>query len=84
MARIIGMTPISGPYSVTFKDNNCSDNEGTSAVLIIAESHIAVHIWENMNAARIVIDSCKDFDEDLIESELVLILEPKQMLISDC
>lgn len=35
---------------------------GLSCVLVIAESHLAIHTWPESSSVRVVIDSCVDFD----------------------
>lgn len=64
LARTIGMTAIAGPHSVTFDPpTDRPEDAGISAVLVIEESHLAVHTFPRQNggAAQITIVSCKDF-----------------------
>lgn len=64
----IKMTPLAGPFTGTIKDNEQPELNGCSGVLIIKESHIAVHLWVETKEASIVINSCVDFDvKPLIE-----------------
>lgn len=59
------MTPVSVPHTHRVDDVE-AENIGISSVLVIKESHIAIHTWPYYQAARIVIDSCKDFSCDSI------------------
>lgn len=56
----IKMTPLETVVKRLETTVNPQDN-GISAVLIIAESHIAVHVWPYYKAVRVVVDSCKDY-----------------------
>ena len=61
----IEMTPVSVPHTHRVDDVE-AENIGISSVLVIKESHIAIHTWPYYQAARIVIDSCKDFSDQTI------------------
>ena len=37
---------------------------GLSTVLVIAESHIAIHTWPETASVRVVIDCCVDFNHN--------------------
>lgn len=80
IAQLIRMHPISGPHSVRLVDLfGDTSKEGVSVVLIIAESHIACHTWTSYSAARIIIDSCADFDADMVVEEVNRILRPEEI-----
>jgi len=53
----MGMTWVGDPVTRTILP-------GLSAVLVIEESHIAVHTWPESASVRVVIDSCVDFDHE--------------------
>ncbi len=84
LCKMLNMTSLSGPYSVKvssiFGD---TENDGVSAILVIAESHIAIHTWSHWRSARIVIDSCKDFDEDVIIQFVHTILTPGKIRVAN-
>ncbi len=67
----IDMTPIMRPYVLRSNDTNGPDGGGwLSAMTMIAESHIAVHIEQASDRAYFDIFSCKFFDTDAVLSEL--------------
>jgi len=53
----LGMTPVGPPVMREIPP-------GLSCVLVIAESHIAVHTWPETSSVRVVIDCCVEFDYD--------------------
>ena len=53
----MGMTRVGDPVTRTLAP-------GLSVVLVIAESHIAIHTWPESSSVRVVIDSCVDFDHE--------------------
>jgi S-adenosylmethionine/arginine decarboxylase-like enzyme len=57
LCRFLGMTQIGEPFA------QCV-SPGLSCGLIIAESHIFIHTWPESASARVVIDSCVDFDHN--------------------
>lgn len=72
IAHLIHMKIIGGPLTVKFE----SPKDGVSSVLLIAESHIAIHTWPHDDAFRLVVDSCKDFKEDILKCWLYLVFGP--------
>ena len=62
LARHIGMTIVNGPTVHSFKETRRGSDSGLSAYAIIAESHIAVHTWPEIDYVRTDISSCRDFD----------------------
>lgn len=61
----IGMTPISPPYMVKYKE--IPDLEwGFSGVILIAESHISIHTFPEKRRFSFDCFSCKDFDADQV------------------
>lgn len=58
LCRYLGMTLVGGdPFTRSIPP-------GLSTVLIIAESHIAIHTWPETSSVRIVIDCCVDFNHE--------------------
>lgn len=64
----IGMTPIMRPYVLTGKAP--SGEPVTSALTMIAESHIAIHIFPERRAAYFDIFSCRFFDQEPVVKAL--------------
>lgn len=60
LCRHIGMNPLAGPFSETLVHPTDPLLSGVSSVLIIQESHLAIHTWPETGAIRIVIDTCGD------------------------
>lgn len=80
-ASVIGMTPIYGPFVKPYEDPEDVYKSGISSVLMIAESHIAIHTWPNCRAVRMTVDSCKDFYEKLLVREFQPILKPRDIYV---
>jgi S-adenosylmethionine/arginine decarboxylase-like enzyme len=83
LAKIIGMTPILGPYSTHIRELFNGKENGVSAFLMIAESHIAIHCWSFYRSALIVVCSCKDFDIHVVEEFLSRVLRSKRKSIGE-
>ena len=64
----IDMTPIMRPYVLRSKDE--SGRLRLSAMTMIAESHIALHVEEDSDTAYFDIFSCKFFDIDMVLNQL--------------
>ena len=60
---LIQMTPITQPYVFPYSGLIPSDR-GITGIVIIAESHLSVHSFEEKGYSFIDIFSCKDFDVD--------------------
>lgn len=60
----IGMTPIMRPYVV----RSAGPNGGSvlSAMTMIAESHVSLHVYEDENRAYFDLFSCRFFDRDVV------------------
>jgi S-adenosylmethionine decarboxylase len=59
--ELIGMTPITQPYVFPYA-GLVPEDRGITGIVIIAESHISVHSFEEKGYCFIDIFSCKDFD----------------------
>jgi len=59
----IGMTRISPPYVLRYVGANLED-WGISGFVFIAESHISVHTFVELNYVNIDVFSCKGFDAE--------------------
>jgi S-adenosylmethionine decarboxylase len=64
----IGMTVIAGPLVAT--EEGPPDKAGKSAVVILAESHAAIHTYPGLREIFVNIFSCKPFREDDVLAEL--------------
>jgi S-adenosylmethionine/arginine decarboxylase-like enzyme len=60
----MGFTNWLGPFSGLLTHPQDQSKSGASAVLMIQESHLAIHTWPEEAAVRVIIDSCVDFDAD--------------------
>jgi S-adenosylmethionine/arginine decarboxylase-like enzyme len=56
LCRVLGMTAIGDTVTRVIAP-------GLSTVLVIAESHIAIHTWPESSSVRVIIDSCVDFND---------------------
>lgn len=65
LCETIGMVRLAGPWSEKLTHPKNPSLSGVSAVMIIQESEIGIHTWLEASAARIMIDSCRDFDLDV-------------------
>ncbi len=72
----VGMTPIMRPYVVR---GSCSENgEILSAMTMIAESHLSLHIFLDQQRAYFDLFSCSFFDHQSVFSRLNALLPGKQ------
>ncbi|NBU98847.1 MAG: adenosylmethionine decarboxylase [Spirochaetia bacterium] len=61
LPEIINMTPITQPYVFPYS-GLVSEDKGITGIVIIAESHISVHSFEEKGYCFIDIFSCKDME----------------------
>lgn len=77
----IGLNKILGPYITLYKGTEHKD-WGISGIVVIAESHIAIHTFPEWEYASIDIVSCKSFSKkkalEFIEDKF----QPKKMKIN--
>ena len=59
--ELIQMTPITQPYVFPY-EGLVPEDKGITGIVIIAESHISVHSFEDKGYCFIDIFSCKPFD----------------------
>lgn len=75
----IGMTKIMPPYAFRYS-GKVPEEWGVSGVVLIAESHIAVHTFPDQNEfVTVDIFSCKDFDIDLAIKEIEKFYKPAKI-----
>ena len=79
----IGMTKITQPYVFPYSGLYPED-KGITGFVVIAESHISIHTFQDKNYAFLDIFSCKDFDWGWAERYVIEKLEcknPERQLI---
>ena len=63
LPEMINMTPITQPYVFPYS-GLVPEDKGITGIVIIAESHISVHSFEDKGYCFIDIYSCKDMDTE--------------------
>ncbi len=61
LPELIQMTPITQPYVFPYA-GLVPEDKGITGIVIIAESHLSIHSFEDKGYSFIDIFSCKDFD----------------------
>ena len=74
--EMIGMTPITQPYVFPYS-GLVPEDKGITGILIIAESHISVHSFEEKGYCFIDIFSCKPFDYDFAIAKTIELFRPE-------
>ena len=75
LPEVIGMTPITQPYVFPYS-GLVPEDKGITGILIIAESHLSVHSFEEKGYCFIDIFSCKPFDFELAIQKTLEIFKP--------
>jgi len=65
----IGMTKVSTPQVSHYESLNPQE-QGISGFILLAESHISIHVSPELSCVNIDIFSCNDFESDLVISGL--------------
>ena len=76
--RAIGMTRIGGPYMFEYQSPD-PDYSGVSGLVVIAESHIALHTFPYLDYFTMDIFSCKNFDYEAAISYIRDALDVREM-----
>lgn len=76
--RAIGMTKIGGPYMFEYQAPD-PEYSGVSGLVVIAESHIAIHTFPELDYFTMDIFSCKNFDHELAISYIKEALDVQEM-----
>jgi S-adenosylmethionine decarboxylase len=63
--RQIGMTKVSAPRVSQYNDTEHQE-QGISGFVLLAESHISIHIFPERSYINIDVFSCKDFDPEQV------------------
>lgn len=72
----IGMTKITQPYVFPYA-GVVPEDKGITGTVIIAESHISIHTFQEKDYCFVDVFSCKDFDVELAADYLVKAFESK-------
>lgn len=75
LPEMIGMTPITQPYVFPYS-GLVPEDRGITGILIIAESHLSIHSFEEKGYCFIDIFSCKPFDYELAIQKTLEIFKP--------
>ena len=76
--RAIGMTKIGGPYMFEYQAPD-PEYSGVSGLVVIAESHIAIHTFPELDYFTMDIFSCRNFDHELAITYIKEALEVQEM-----
>ncbi len=76
--RAIGMTRIGGPYMFEYQAPDPAYS-GVSGLVVIAESHVAIHTFPALDYFSMDIFSCKNFDHELAIDYIRAALDVKSM-----
>jgi S-adenosylmethionine decarboxylase len=74
----IGMTKIGGPYMFEYQAPDPAYS-GVSGIVVIAESHIAIHTFPELDYFTMDIFSCKNFDHELAIEYIRKAFDVKEM-----
>ena len=73
----IGMTKITQPYVFPYK-GIVPEDKGITGVVVIAESHISIHTFQEKNYCFVDVFSCKDFNVDFAAEYIINAFESKK------
>jgi len=76
LPEMIGMTPITQPYVFPYS-GLVSEDKGITGIVIIAESHLSIHSFEDKGYTFIDMFSCKDFDVDAAIKYTIELFKPQ-------
>lgn len=77
----IGMTKITQPYVFPY-NGLVPEDSGITGVVIIAESHISIHTFEQKSYVFIDLFSCKDFDVEFAKKYFIDAFEAEDVEIN--
>ena len=78
LPEIIGMTPITQPYVFPYS-GLVPEDKGITGIVIIAESHLSVHSFEDKGYTFIDMFSCKPFDVEKAEKYIMDLFKPEKV-----
>lgn len=76
LVNVIGMKVLSGPHVAEVTE--VAGNLGTTGVVVIETSHIAVHFWTETGLMQLDVYTCGPFDKGDIFDELQ-VFEPQRI-----
>lgn len=76
LPEMIGMTPITQPYVFPYS-GLVPEDKGITGIVIIAESHLSIHSFEDKGYTFIDMFSCKDFDVEAAVKYTVELFKPE-------
>src|SRR5690348_13466933 len=76
--RAIGMTKIGGPYMFEYQAPD-PEYSGVSGLVVIAESHIAIHTFPELDYFTMDIFSCRNFDHETAITYIKEALEVQEL-----
>jgi len=76
LPEMIGMTPITQPYVFPYS-GLVPEDKGITGIVIIAESHLSIHSFEEKGHTFIDMFSCKPFDTDFALKFILELFEPE-------
>lgn len=62
LPEVIGMHKIMPPYVFRYDGGDIPEDWGLSGIVLIAESHIAIHTYPEKEYLTVDVFSCKEFD----------------------
>jgi S-adenosylmethionine decarboxylase len=78
LPQLIGMTPITQPYVFPYS-GLVPEDKGITGIVIIAESHLSVHSFEDKGYTFIDMFSCKPFDVEKAEKYIMDLFKPEKV-----
>jgi S-adenosylmethionine decarboxylase len=76
LPSLIGMTPITQPYVFPYS-GLVPEDKGITGIVIIAESHLSIHSFEDKGHTFIDMFSCKPFDTELALEFILELFKPE-------
>jgi S-adenosylmethionine decarboxylase len=78
LPEMIGMTPITQPYVFPYS-GLVPEDKGITGIVIIAESHLSIHSFEDKGYTFIDMFSCKPFDVEKAERYIIDLFKPTKV-----
>ena len=78
LPEIIGMTPITQPYVFPYS-GLVPEDKGITGIVIISESHLSIHSFEDKGYTFIDMFSCKPFDVEKAEKFIIDLFKPERV-----
>ena len=78
LPELIGMTPITQPYVFPYS-GLVPEDKGITGIVIIAESHLSIHSFEDKGYTFIDMFSCKPFDVEKAEKYIMDLFKPEKV-----